>query len=228
MIKTIVFTLVPFLLFVGSPTYASVKDWENEKNRIAQERKEIKDKLPKANEKEKIKLVQQDNKLAAYHTAYEAAIGYVEIDKKEPQSTTTDKTVSFSFFPTKLLPGQKVPTEYIPIYKGAGERFGVDWFVLAAIHDIETDFSRLKTMVSSVGAEGHMQFMPSTFSAYAIDGNNDGVKSAWNLEDSIYSAANYLSKSGYKKDIRKAIWHYNHAEWYINDVLEIAGRIKSE
>lgn len=227
MTKTILFFLVPFLLLVGSPAHANVKEWENEKNKIYQERREIKAKFLEASEKEIIMLVQQDNKLASYQTAYETAIEYVEMDTKE-QRPTTDHIVSFSFSPAKLLPGQKVPTEYIPIYKAAGERYDVDWFVLAAIHEIETDFSRLKTMVSSVGAQGHMQFMPKTFTAYGVDGNNDGNISAWNLEDSIYSAANYLSESGYKKDIRKAIWHYNHAEWYINDVLETAGRIKNE
>ena len=82
-------------------------------------------------------------------------------------------------------------------------------------------------MVSYAGAIGHMQFMPATFSAYGVDGNQDGIKSAWNLEDSIFSAANYLIASGYKTDIRKAIWHYNHAEWYVNDVLARAGRIKN-
>ena len=170
---------------------------------------------------EKMQLGMKENKLASYEKAYQMAIEYMQPGKIE-----TQQPINYTFNPITLLPGQAAPKEYIPYYKAAGDKYGVEWSVLAAIPDIETEFSRINLMVSSVGAIGHMQFMPPTFEAYGVDGNGDGVKSPWNLQDAIFSAANYLSISGYSKDVRKAIWHYNHAEWYINDVLETASRIR--
>lgn len=56
---------------------------------------------------------------------------------------------------------------------------------------------------SWAGAMGQCQFMPSTFAAYAIDGDGDGRIDIWNsVPDVMYSAANYLSKSGWKNDER--------------------------
>lgn len=51
---------------------------------------------------------------------------------------------------------------------------------------------------SWAGAMGQLQFMPSTFTGYATDGNGDGRKDIWgNLADVFASAANYLSQSGW-------------------------------
>ncbi|MBU8733716.1 lytic transglycosylase domain-containing protein [Cytobacillus oceanisediminis] len=218
--KGLFLLLLPLFLFFGTPAKADIGEWQLEKEKIEAQRAEIKTKIKTAEGNEKIKLGMEDNKLAAYQKAYEQAISYVQPDQIDA-AAFYDLSI-----PAAILPGQSVPEEYKNIYKAAGERFGVDWYVLAAIHDIETDFSRIKLMVSSAGAIGHMQFMPSTFSAYGVDGNGDGRKDPWNLEDAIHSAANYLAASGYKKDIRKAIWHYNHADWYVNDVIETAARIR--
>lgn len=221
----VIAALIPCIFLDSIPAAeASLTDWEQESTNIQIQRDEIKEQLPEAKGKEKITLTIKDNKLAGYQIAYDKAIEYVQ-SGNEVESPETAAT--FNFTAAKLLPGEAVPTEYIPYYKGAGEKYGVDWTVLAAIHDIETDYSTIKVMVSSVGAIGHMQFMPKTFKAYGVDGDKDGRINAYSLPDSIYSAANYLSKSGYKKDIRKAIWHYNHAEWYINDVLETASKIRN-
>jgi len=166
---------------------------------------------------ERIKLEMEKTKLKSYSEAYSFLLAFEE-----------QPTVAASHFtPGTLEAGETVPGEYIPIYKAAGEKYNVDWSILGAIHKIETDFSRINTMVSSVGALGHMQFMPPTWAHYGVDGNNDLRVDIWSLEDSIFSAANYLNASGYSKDIRKAIWHYNHAEWYVNDVLETAALFKA-
>ncbi|WP_256816705.1 lytic transglycosylase domain-containing protein [Cytobacillus sp. Bac17] len=218
--KGLLILLLPLFLFFGSPVNADIGEWQLEKQKVEAQRAEIRAKMLTAEGNEKIKLGMEDNKLAAYQKAYEQAISYVQPDQMD-SAAFYDLSI-----PAAILPGQVVPEEYKSIYKTAGERFGVDWYVLAAIHDIETDFSRIKLMVSSAGAIGHMQFMPSTFSAYGVDGNGDGRKDPWNLEDAIHSAANYLAASGYKKDIRKSIWHYNHADWYVNDVIETAARIR--
>lgn len=159
---------------------------------------------------ERINLEMEKNKVTAFSEAYQLIIDMQQQNDLSYTSTS---------------PGT-LPTDFKPIYEAAGERYGVDWSILAAIHKIETQYSGIEVMISSVGAQGHMQFMPGTWAAYGVDGNGDGVKSPWNLEDSIFAAANYLSASGYSKDMRKAIWHYNHAEWYVNNVIDTAATIR--
>lgn len=52
---------------------------------------------------------------------------------------------------------------------------------------------------SWAGAMGHMQFMPSTFRAYAMDGDGDGRIDVWrSLPDAMHSAANYLQRAGWR------------------------------
>lgn len=207
--------LIPLFLFISFPVKAAELDYQNKNAEVVEQRKDLAKQISKAKDKELIKLVREDNKLAAYQAAYEKAMELSE------QSIP-------DFSPVKLATGDKVPLEYIPIYMAAGKKYNVDWEILAAVHKIETDYSRLPVMVSTVGAIGHMQFMPPTFRTYGVDGNGDGKADPWNLEDAIYSAANYLSASGYSKDVRKAIWHYNHADWYVNKVINTAAGIKGE
>ncbi|MBM4765460.1 lytic murein transglycosylase [Bacillus sp. B15-48] len=211
-------------LFIGDSVKASnLAEYKKQEQQINEQREQIKQELSEVDERnKKIKLTMKDNELAAYQEAYKKAIEYIETP------ITRQQYIFSSFTPVSLSPGELAPREYIHYYKAAGEKYGIDWFVLAAIHKIETDFSRigLKSMVSTAGAIGHMQFMPATFAAYGVDGDGDGVISPWSLPDAIFSAANYLSISGYSKDVRKAIWHYNHAEWYIDKVLATAAGIK--
>ncbi|MCM3443615.1 MULTISPECIES: hypothetical protein [Metabacillus] len=61
-----------------------------------------------------------------------------------------------------VIPGEGVPTQFMQYYLDAQAKYGVDWFVLSAIHFVETGFSTHETMVSSVGAIGPLQFMPAT------------------------------------------------------------------
>ena len=144
----------------------------------------------------------------------------------------------------------EIPEGYIPIYIAAGEKYGVPWTLLAAHHRIETRFSTLKSLVSPAGAEGHMQFMPCTFvgwdhptcsglgkgeistselkspetirkyGGYGVDANGDGVADPYDIEDAVYSAANFLAKYGAASgDLKRAIFNYNHSEKYVEDVL---------
>lgn len=146
--------------------------------------------------------------------------------------------------------GLTIPDEYIPIYKAAAEKYDIPWTLLAAHHRVETRFSTMDPLLSPTGAEGHMQFMPCTFvgwsypgctdlgkgnipekdktdpaviakyGGYGVDGNGDGKADPYNLEDAIFSAANYLSQSGAADGhIEKAIFHYNHSDKYVEDVL---------
>jgi hypothetical protein len=114
-----------------------------------------------------------------------------------------------------------VPAILIPIYQRASDAYGLGPQgpnVLAAINGIETAFGT-NLNVSSAGAVGWMQFMPETWGTYGVDANGDGVRDPYNPEDAIFAAANYLSASGMPEDTAGAIFAYNHADWYVADVL---------
>jgi murein DD-endopeptidase MepM/ murein hydrolase activator NlpD len=75
---------------------------------------------------------------------------------------------------------------------------------------------------SSAGAVGWMQFMPSTWERWGTDATGDGVADPWNAEDAIYSAARYLAAAGGREDLYRGVYAYNHAHWYVKDVLDLA------
>ena len=96
----------------------------------------------------------------------------------------------------------RIPPFLLPIYQAAGMQYGIRWEVLAGINEIETDYGR-NLNVSSAGALGWMQFMPSTWKQYGVDANQDGVKDPFNPVDAIFAAARYLKAAGGDTDIRK-------------------------
>ena len=112
----------------------------------------------------------------------------------------------------------RVPLFLLPIYQAAGIQYGVRWEYLAAINEIETDYGR-NLNVSSAGALGWMQFMPATWRAYGVDANDDKKKDPYNPVDAIFASARYLKAAGAPKDMRKAIFAYNHADWYVDSVM---------
>jgi hypothetical protein len=112
----------------------------------------------------------------------------------------------------------RVPLFLLPIYQAAGIEYGVRWEILAAINEIETDYGR-NLNVSSAGALGWMQFIPSSWRAYGVDANKDGRKDPYNPVDAIFAAARYLKAAGYEDDVRRAIFAYNHADWYVDSVM---------
>jgi len=117
-----------------------------------------------------------------------------------------------------------VPRFLIKLYKQAGRRYDVPWPILAAINEIETDFGR-NVAVSSAGATGWMQFMPATWKAYGVDADHNGEKDPSNPRDAIFAAARYLKASGAPENMRRAIFAYNHAGWYVDSVVMRAERI---
>ena len=125
-----------------------------------------------------------------------------------------------------------VPRQYVSTYQGAAERFALGArgpAILAAIHKVETDFGRSPLPGASsgenfAGAGGPMQFLGPTWAAYGIDGDGDGRRDRYDPEDAIFGAANYLSASGAPRDWYRAIFAYNHADWYVRDVLGWAER----
>jgi Transglycosylase SLT domain len=125
---------------------------------------------------------------------------------------------SVSGVPNFIIRKFRVPPFLLPIYQAAGIEYGIRWEILAAINEIETDYGR-NLNVSSAGAVGWMQFMPSTWAMYGTDGNKDGRKDPYNPVDAIFAAARYLAAANYENDVRAALWAYNHADWYVDSVL---------
>ena len=156
-----------------------------------------------------------------------------------------------------VIPGAGVPAEFMPVYLAASKKYGVPWEYLAAIHKIETGFST-NVNVSMAGAVGHTQFMPCTwigwshptckgagagaisknelisltaikkYGGYGQDGNGDGVADPWNIYDAIFTTAYYLKMNGINKNPQKAVYAYNHAQWYVDEVLETAKKFQKE
>src|SRR5215218_9190800 len=112
----------------------------------------------------------------------------------------------------------RIPPFLLPIYQAAGIQYGIRWEVLAAINEIETDYGR-NLNISSAGALGWMQFMPATWDMYGVDANGDGQKDPFNPVDAVFAAARYLRAAGADKDLYRAIFAYNHADWYVESVL---------
>src|SRR3954470_7922697 len=125
--------------------------------------------------------------------------------------------------PNFVIDSFEIPPFLLPIYQSCGTEYGIPWQVLASINKIETAFGT-NLNVSSAGAEGWMQFIPSTWAGYGVDANNDGRKDPYNPVDAICAAARYLRAAGGDKDIRQAIFAYNHADWYVDEVLLYANQ----
>ena len=120
--------------------------------------------------------------------------------------------------PNFIIDQFEIPPFLLPIYQACGTQYGIPWQVLASINRIETNFGT-NLNVSTAGAVGWMQFLPSTWKMYGVDANSDGVKDPYNPVDAICAAARYLKAAGGDKDLRQGIFAYNHADWYVDEVL---------
>ena len=106
----------------------------------------------------------------------------------------------------------------IPAMQGAAELFDLNWTVIASIVQIESNFGCNKGR-SSAAAYGWTQFIDSTWKTMGVDADGDGKADRQNPIDSVYATARYLAYSGAPKDYEKAIFAYNHADWYVRKVL---------
>jgi murein DD-endopeptidase MepM/ murein hydrolase activator NlpD len=118
-------------------------------------------------------------------------------------------------------PRQLAYPELKALWQRAGSAYGIPWEVLGAINKIETNFGG-NMGPSSAGAVGWMQFMPSTWLRWGLDASGDGFADPWDPEDAVYAAARYLAAAGGTTDLRQGVFAYNHADWYVNDVLSLA------
>ena len=122
-------------------------------------------------------------------------------------------------YPVKPIPYER----YVQLYKASAKRYGFanDWYVLAAVGKVESNHGE-NMGPSSAGAMGPMQFLPSTWKQYGVDGNKDGIANIMDPEDAIPAAAAYLRAGGAPNDWYAALYAYNHARWYVRQVLGIA------
>jgi Transglycosylase SLT domain len=131
------------------------------------------------------------------------------------------------------LARSEIPAGYLRLYEEAAQRYGLDWAILAGIGKVECDHGRDRDpscrsegATNEAGAGGPMQFIASTWATYGVDGDGDGKIDRWDTADAIYGAANYLRRSGAPGDYGKAIFAYNHAGWYVDDVQRWAARYR--
>ena len=121
-------------------------------------------------------------------------------------------------------------TSYLQLFRDSAARYcpRLSWTVLAAIGQIESGDGR-NIGPSSAGALGPMQFMPGTWDQWGIDGfGPPGPPDVMNPLDAVPSAARMLcadgASAGTGTGLRQAIFAYNHATWYVNEVLALAAR----
>jgi murein DD-endopeptidase MepM/ murein hydrolase activator NlpD len=142
-----------------------------------------------------------------------------------PSAQAPNAPGSVLLTPDLLMPPQVPETlgydQLLALWQRDGAAYGVPWQVLAAINKVESNFGR-NMGPSSAGAIGWMQFMPSTWERWGVDANGDGVADPWSPDDAIAAAARYLAASGGATDISRAVFSYNHAQWYVDEVMQLA------
>ena len=123
--------------------------------------------------------------------------------------------------PWKIIPPPPAD-ELTGYYKEAEAKFGVPWQYLAAVHLVETRMGRIRG-TSTAGAQGPMQFLPSTWKAYGMGGDiNDP-------HDAIFGAANYLKANGGASGrMDNALYRYNNSHRYVRAVTLYAQQIQAD
>ncbi|MHB1511495.1 MAG: C40 family peptidase [Acidimicrobiales bacterium] len=125
-----------------------------------------------------------------------------------------------------------IPPAMLALYQQAAVTCpGLPWTVLAAIGTVESDngtsaLPGVRSGANSAGAEGPMQFEPATFAAYdqPVPPGGASPPSPYDPTDAVYAAARMLCANGAANgaDISGAVFAYNHASWYVTEVLSIA------
>jgi hypothetical protein len=133
------------------------------------------------------------------------------------------------------LARREIPPQYLQLYLAAAARYRLDWSILAGIGRVECDNGRDPSpactqngVENAAGAGGPMQFLASTWAQYGVDAYGSGAPDRWDPADAIFSAANYLRASGAPADYRAAVFAYNHATWYVQEVETWAHRYRAK
>jgi hypothetical protein len=124
-----------------------------------------------------------------------------------------------------------IPPQYLTLYRAAAEHYRLGahgWSLLAGVGKVECDHGRStvpgcdRSESNSAGARGPAQFLPTTWATYGVDANADGRRDVYDPADAVFGMANYLRASGAPGDWRRALFAYNHADWYVDAVLRQA------
>ena len=160
----------------------------------------------------------------------------VTASSRTPAQATSSAT-GLAGEPTALARAS-IPADYLTWYMGAAITCpGLPWSVLAGIGEVETDHGRsdlpgVHTGANSAGAEGPMQFEPATFDQYAVNADPGQPVSPYDPADAIYTAAAVLCASGARggspSGIEQAVLAYNHADWYVTDVMTWAAKYAAQ
>jgi hypothetical protein len=130
--------------------------------------------------------------------------------------------------PVDRTAGSGRPSTYLQLFQASAARYcpGMSWTVLAAIGQIESgDGTNMGP--SSAGALGPMQFLPSTWREWGSTAfGESGAPDIMDPFDAVPAAARLLcaagARSGSASGLRWAVFSYNHATWYVNEVLTLA------
>jgi cell wall-associated NlpC family hydrolase len=131
-----------------------------------------------------------------------------------------------------------IPPDYLIWYMDAAQTCpGLPWPVLAGIGTVESgngtsNAPGVHSGRNFAGAEGPMQFLPSTFAQYAVNADLGHPPSPYDPADAIYTAAAMLCANGARgggtAGIEQAVFAYNHAQWYVNDVMSWAANYAAQ
>jgi hypothetical protein len=128
----------------------------------------------------------------------------------------------------------EVPADYFPWLPDAAARYHLGprgASIVAAIHYVESDWDRSPLpgvapgTRNYMGAEGPGQFLVSSWATYGVDADGDGVADPYSIPDSVFATARLLHADGAPADWPDAIFDYNHAWWYVHEVLAKAASL---
>jgi cell wall-associated NlpC family hydrolase len=131
-----------------------------------------------------------------------------------------------------------IPPAYLTLYLDAAITCpGLPWAVLAGIGEVESDHGQstapgVHSGANYAGAEGPMQFEPATFAQFAVNADPGQPLSPYDPADAIYTAAAMLcadgARGGTPAGLQNAVFAYNHAQWYVSEVMAWAARYATQ
>jgi hypothetical protein len=167
-------------------------------------------------------------RLAARPEVRDTVLAVLPADVRGPATANADATADLR---ATVVPGPNLPTawrivdpapleELLGHYRAAESEFGVPWSYLASIHLVETRMGRIRG-TSTAGAQGPMQFIPSTWAAYGEGDINSN-------RDSIRAAARYLKANGAPGNMANALFRYNQSQRYVRAVTSYAEVMRAD